>query len=77
MRADAGQLPRHVHTNIAIALRGDDELEVHSLFSLAITTRAGVSIEVVGTYEDRVVRQDGRWLIARRLIARDELTDPA
>ncbi len=73
-RADQGQLPRHIHTNIAIEPRGDDEATVHSLFSLALTTREGVSIEVVGTYEDTVVRQDGRWLIASRKITRDEFS---
>jgi ketosteroid isomerase-like protein len=74
MRAQQRQLPRHIHTNIAIEPRGEDELHVHSLFSLAITSAAGVVIEVTGTYDDTVVRRDGRWLIARRRITRDEIT---
>jgi 3-phenylpropionate/cinnamic acid dioxygenase small subunit len=73
-RADLGQLPRHITTNIAIERVGDDEAEVHSLFSLAATTRDASVIETIGTYTDRIVREDGKWLIARRVIARDEWT---
>jgi uncharacterized protein (TIGR02246 family) len=72
LRADQGQLPRHVNTNIAIRAHGDDELRVHSYFSLVVSTRQGVTIDVAGSYEDTIVREDGRWLIASRVIARDE-----
>jgi uncharacterized protein (TIGR02246 family) len=72
LRSDQGQLPRHITTNIAIQPVGDDEAEVHSLFSLAATTKQASTIETIGTYTDRIVRQDGNWLIARRVIARDE-----
>jgi len=70
-RADSGQQPRHITTNIVIEPRGDDEVGVHCLFSLAVTSSEGVALDVVGTYTDTVVRQDGRWLIARRHVQRD------
>jgi 3-phenylpropionate/cinnamic acid dioxygenase small subunit len=73
MRADDGQLPRHVNSNIAIEPRGPDELGVYSYFSLLVTSREAIWIDVAGTYEDTIVRQDGRWLIASRRIKRDEL----
>jgi uncharacterized protein (TIGR02246 family) len=72
LRADQGQLPRHVNTNIAIEPHGEDELRVHSYWSLVVSTRQGATIDIAGTYEDTIVRRDGRWLIASRLIARDE-----
>ncbi len=73
MRADDGQLPRHLNTNISIELKSEDEADVYSYFSLVVSSREGISIDVVGTYEDKLVRQDGRWLIASRRITRDEL----
>jgi uncharacterized protein (TIGR02246 family) len=72
IRAQRGQLPRHVNTNIAIQPQGEDELRVHSYFSLVVSTRHGVAIDLAGTYEDTIVRENGRWLIASRVIARDE-----
>lgn len=72
MRADAGQLPRHLNSNIAIEMCAEDEAHVHSYFALLITSRdGGVTLEVVGTYEDRIVRQGTRWLIASRRTTRD------
>jgi 3-phenylpropionate/cinnamic acid dioxygenase small subunit len=70
-RGELGQLPRHITSNITIEPTGSDEAAVHSLFSLAVTTREGSFIDVVGTYTDIVRRVDGAWRIARRVIARD------
>jgi ketosteroid isomerase-like protein len=70
-RADAGQKPRHITSNITIEPRAEDEVGVHSLFSLVITSRDGVGLDIAGTYTDTIVRQDGRWLIARRQVQRD------
>jgi uncharacterized protein (TIGR02246 family) len=74
MRAEDGQLPRHVNSNITIEPVGDDEANVYSYFSLVITSGESVGVEVIGTYTDRLVRQDGRWLIASRRIQRDALS---
>ena len=71
VRGEQGQLPRHITSNITIEPTATDEASVHSLFSLAVTTREGSFIDVVGTYTDTVRLIDGDWLIARRVIARD------
>jgi len=70
-RARDGQLPRHVNTNIRIEPLEDGRLVTHSLWNLVVTTADGTYIDRCGTYEDELVRRDGRWLIARRVIARD------
>ncbi len=72
MRADAGQIPRHVNTNISIERQSEDEATAYSYFALVVSSAEGISIDVAGTYEDKLVRQDGRWLIASRRISRDE-----
>lgn len=70
-RARDGQLPRHVNTNIRIEPLGEGRVRTHSLWNLVVTTRDGSYIDRSGTYEDELVDRDGRWLIARRVIARD------
>ena len=70
-RARDGQLPRHVNTNIRIEPLDEDRVRAHSLWNLVVTTADGTYIDRSGTYEDELVSRDGRWLIARRVIARD------
>jgi 3-phenylpropionate/cinnamic acid dioxygenase small subunit len=70
-RARDGQLPRHVNTNIRIEPLSDERVRTHSLWNLVVTTADGTYIDRGGTYEDELVHRGGRWLIARRVIARD------
>lgn len=70
-RGAQGQRPRHITTNIAIEPTGPKEASVHSLFSLAVTTRQGTVIDFTGTYTDTIRCGDGTWQLARRVIARD------
>ncbi len=69
----AGEVHRHVLTNIAVESRGDDELEVRAYLQI-VATRIGGESRLVRftTVTDRVVREDGRWRIARRAVRRDD-----
>ncbi|WP_420879736.1 nuclear transport factor 2 family protein [Rhodococcus sp. (in: high G+C Gram-positive bacteria)] len=69
----AGEAHRHVITNIAVERTGDDELEVHAYLQIVATRIGGESRLVRFTIvTDRVVREDGQWLIARRAVRRDD-----
>lgn len=69
----AGEAHRHVITNIAVERTGDDELEVHAYLQI-VATRIGGESRLVRftTVADRVVREGGQWLIARRAVRRDD-----
>ncbi|CAM2866370.1 nuclear transport factor 2 family protein [Prescottella defluvii] len=71
----AGEAHRHVITNIAVDRVGDDELEVHAYLQI-VATRIGGESRLVRftTVADRVVREGGQWLIARRVVRRDDQT---
>ncbi|WFR73183.1 nuclear transport factor 2 family protein [Prescottella defluvii] len=73
----AGEVHRHVLTNIAVEARGD-ELEVHAYLQI-IATRIGGESRLVRftTVTDRVVREGGQWRIARRAVRRDDQDRPA
>lgn len=71
--AAAGEVHRHVLTNIAVERIGDDELEVHAYLQIVATRIGGDSRLVrLTTATDRVVREGGRWRIARRTVRRDD-----
>ncbi|MFF0815212.1 nuclear transport factor 2 family protein [Rhodococcus sp. NPDC003318] len=69
----AGEVHRHVLTNIAVAALGDEELEVRAYLQI-VATRIGGESRLVRftTLTDRVIREDGRWRIARRTVRRDD-----
>lgn len=76
--AAAGETHRHVLTNIAVDHVGDDELEVNAYLQIMATPSGGDSRLVrFTTVTDRVVRVGGQWLIARRVVRRDDQARPA
>ncbi|PTR24955.1 3-phenylpropionate/cinnamic acid dioxygenase small subunit [Rhodococcus sp. OK519] len=74
----AGEVHRHVLTNIAVDRVGDDELDVHAYLQI-VATRIGDESRLVRftTVADRVVRVGGQWRIARRVVRRDDQGPPA
>lgn len=71
--AAAGEVHRHVLTNIAVAHAGGEELEVRAYLQIVATRIGGESRLVrLTTLTDRVVREDGQWRIARRTVRRDD-----
>lgn len=71
--AHSGQTDRrrHVSSNLAVALTGDDTATAISYLTLLAVDAAELKMLSVGTYEDELVRQDGKWLFAKRHIALD------
>lgn len=69
----AGEAHRHVLTNIVVRPVGVDELEVRAYLQI-VATRIGGESRLVRftTLADRVVRDGGRWRIARRTVRRDD-----
>jgi hypothetical protein len=65
-RADRGEQPRHVTTNVIIEPSGEDAARVQSYFTLTVATASGFAIAAMGRYEDEFVRVDGSWQIRRR-----------
>ena len=69
----AGEVHRHVVTNVAVEPAGDDTLRVRAYLQIVATARGGESRLVrVTTLDDLVVRHDGAWRIARRSVTRDD-----
>jgi len=69
----AGEVHRHVITNIDVAPAGEDTLDVRAYLQIVATARGGESRLVrFTTIADRVVRRDGTWRVARRVVRRDD-----
>ena len=62
---------RHVVSNIFFAAEGDSEVRVVSNLTLFGTENAVIRLISTALYRDRVVRRDGRWLLAERNIELD------
>lgn len=65
-----GPARRHLTTNIAIRLTGD-EARVKSNFLLVRESEAGPLLSLAGTYEDHVVRTPDGWRFQGREIHND------
>lgn len=71
--AEAGEVHRHVLTNLFVGRVSDDELEVGAYLQIMATAIGGDSRLVrFTTVTDRVVREGGQWRIARRSVRRDD-----
>jgi 3-phenylpropionate/cinnamic acid dioxygenase small subunit len=71
---DSGVISRHVVTNVDV-LPGadDDEVIAHAYLQIVATARGEDSRLVrLTTVTDRFVRDDDRWLVARRDVRRDD-----
>ncbi|MCD2111512.1 MULTISPECIES: nuclear transport factor 2 family protein [Rhodococcus] len=69
----AGEVHRHVVTNLATYRVDDDTLRVRAYLQIVATVRGGESRLVrFTTIDDRVVRTGGEWRIARRVVSRDD-----
>ncbi|WP_241383917.1 nuclear transport factor 2 family protein [Rhodococcus sp. CH91] len=69
----AGEVHRHVVTDLAVYRVDDDTLRVRAYLQIVATARGGESRLVRFTsIDDRVVRIDGEWRIARRVVSRDD-----
>jgi len=70
---DAGEVHRHVITNVDVVAVDDETLDVRAYLQIVATARGGDSRLVrFTTIADRVVRQGASWLIARRTVRRDD-----
>lgn len=69
----AGEVHRHVLTNLAVAPLDEGALEVRAYLQI-VATRSGGDSRLVRfvTLTDRVIREGGQWRIARRTIRRDD-----
>lgn len=70
---EAGGMPRlrHFMSNVRIHVHGVDA-ESHCFFLIVATPDEGPSaIAMVGEYRDRLVRVDGQWLFAERVVTTD------
>ncbi len=65
-----GSNTRHVVTNIAVTLTGDDAV-ADSYWQFFVETDAAPRVQMIGTYRDRLVRTPGGWKIAHRDITID------
>lgn len=69
----AGEVHRHVITNVDVEPDDGDTLAVRAYLQIVATVRGGQSRVVrFTTLTDRVVRHDGAWRIARRTVRRDD-----
>ncbi|MGW0019831.1 nuclear transport factor 2 family protein [Rhodococcus sp. NPDC003382] len=69
----AGEVYRHVITNLCVVGDAGDALDVRAYLQIVATTLDGDSRLVrMTTVADRVVRHDGHWRIARRSVTRDD-----
>lgn len=62
---------RHVVSNIFFETEGDTEARVLSNLTLFGTENGAARLICTALYRDRVVRRDGRWLLAERSIHLD------
>lgn len=65
---------QHWNTNIDVVATGPDEAVGRCYMAALMATEApqigvaGASVERIGRYFDRLVRQDGRWLFAEKIV---------
>jgi hypothetical protein len=72
--AEQGVQRRHWLGMVAAEPRGADEAFVRSYALVIETPRGGrAAIRASTLCEDLMVRQDGRWLVRRRKVSRDDL----
>ena len=62
---------RHIITNVLIDPLGPDRAEVASYLLLGSTSDGSLVLPVTGRYSDVVVRDEGRWRYAARLLRLD------
>ena len=64
--------PRRIHflSNIRIAIHGTTA-HVVSNWLVIRASEAGAMVGAAGTYDDELVKRDGRWLFRRRSISED------
>lgn len=63
------ELPgKHVILTPVIDLQGPDRALVWTDLSAFATTQDGISVATIGRYHDELVKQSGRWRIARRIV---------
>lgn len=71
--AEAGEVHRHVVTNVAVDRVDDDTLRARAYLQIVATARGGQSRLVrFTTIDDQLVQLDGAWLIHRRTVTRDD-----
>lgn len=69
----AGEVHRHVVTNLTVTPVDRDSLRVQAYLQIVATARGGESRLVrFTTVDDRVVRAEGDWRISRRVVSRDD-----
>lgn len=68
---------KHVILTPVVDLKGPDRALAWTDLSAFATTEEGISIATIGRYHDELVRQDGRWRFARRVVvmAREALPE--
>ena len=68
---------KHVILTPVVDLNGPDRARAWTDLSAFATTDEGISIATIGRYHDELVRQDGRWRFARRVVvmAREALPE--
>lgn len=62
---------RHIITNVLIDPDGPDRAQVASYLLLGSTVDGGLSLPVTGRYADVVVRDEGSWRFADRVLRLD------
>lgn len=71
-RAARGEHPRHLVNNVRVIEASDDAAHVVSYMTLMVTDADGVTaVALGGTYDDRLVAVEGRWMFASRRITFD------
>ncbi|MDE0117439.1 MAG: nuclear transport factor 2 family protein [bacterium] len=65
-----GSNTRHVVTTQAVTVTGD-EAASDSYWQFWVNTASEPSVALFGTYRDRLVRTDGGWKLAHRVISFD------
>ncbi|MEZ4334284.1 MAG: nuclear transport factor 2 family protein [Myxococcota bacterium] len=68
---------KHVVLTPVIDLQGSDRALVWTDLASLSSSENGISIATIGRYHDELVRRDGRWRIARRVVvmAREALPE--
>jgi hypothetical protein len=71
-RLEAKKQPRHIVSNVIVDRETDDEAEVRSYGLMVITEFDGtVTVDHIGPYHDRLVRDGTVWRLAKRRLGYD------
>lgn len=62
---------RHIITNVAVTEQGTDRASTACYLLLGSTTDGTLTLPVAGRYTDELVRQDGVWRFAHRVLTLD------